>query len=861
MKNSIPLTGLVASSSDHDAHDGELGAVLNLINEDEALRPLFPPDKSQGFNIGGPACTIVYVHAAANQRRYIIYCSDVNRYFWNSGDGVNNLIALSDAPYNEVTAIGNILCFIGDSGTVYAVWNGTNYSIVSGFGYTAEISTFSTSTDLTQVYMGDDYPETTDTLTKAQARNIFLALDAALNKTMEGSISPADYFKYANVGFVALKMYDGTYVMLSDVFILGPESDNPQEDLRLYPGEKMVRTLGWKQVCTHGIRIKMPQAQALKELIASAVVFLAPPVFLRNVDKAYHLTLENNAYHFAYDHLSDDELTKMLEDLAFYKSIEIPVRSFNSNSYISLKRVSETNESLSLADMRRSQVAAKCGYSYNNRLHVANVARVWDKAFSATVRQTFDSYAGDDQHLFYAFIGQDIGYSEQQKAEAKAIIRFSDNSMTIATGELSWPLPPVLLFPSATASYIDRLCLKIDNGVVVSYEMYTQIPLTASTNWGCAYNLNIAGGLPRFNVNGHLQPEPATASDFNSFEENARQDYGDSLNTSFNTSQLLVSEVENPFVFPARNAVSVGNGNIIAMAANTKAISQGQFGDYPLYVFTDEATWALNVNTLGTYSSRQPVSRDVISSKNSLVSIDNAVVFTTARGIMVLQGHQTTCISDVLDGTPFLFPQMPLAQTVLDAMPPYTIPYQAISYVRFRKLFMKGARMIFDYARQRLIVFNASYAYAYVYSFRSHHWGAMENCFSEGVNNISMAIMDDDVNERRIAVPLDSQDNSRIATFACTRPLSLGVQHVHKTISTAIVRGMFRREQMGCILYGSNDLYQWYPVNSAASSRLLAHIGTPYKYFRLAFVASLSRDNSVHAIDIDFIPRLNNHLR
>ena len=63
------------------------------------------------------------------------------------------------------------------------------------------------------------------------------------------------------------------------------------------------------------------------------------------------------------------------------------------------------------------------------------------------------------------------------------------------------------------------------------------------------------------------------------------------------------------------------------------------------------------------------------------------------------------------------------------------------------------------------------------------------------------------------------------------------------------------------ILFGSNDLVNWYYVGSSVNMYLRNLVGSPYKYFRLALMGSLDPKESISALSIDFQPRLQNKLR
>lgn len=52
------------------------------------------------------------------------------------------------------------------------------------------------------------------------------------------------------------------------------------------------------------------------------------------------------------------------------------------------------------------------------------------------------------------------------------------------------------------------------------------------------------------------------------------------------SNKLYSSAVNNPFFIPASSAVTIGNSQILGLSSAAKALSQGQFGQFPLYAFT-----------------------------------------------------------------------------------------------------------------------------------------------------------------------------------------------------------------------------------------------------------------------------------
>jgi hypothetical protein len=62
-------------------------------------------------------------------------------------------------------------------------------------------------------------------------------------------------------------------------------------------------------------------------------------------------------------------------------------------------------------------------------------------------------------------------------------------------------------------------------------------------------------------------------------------------------STVLQSEPNNPFVIKSTGDASVGTGQIVGICSNTKAISQGQFGQFPVFVFTTDGIYTMSVNS------------------------------------------------------------------------------------------------------------------------------------------------------------------------------------------------------------------------------------------------------------------------
>lgn len=323
-------------------------------------------------------------------------------------------------------------------------------------------------------------------------------------------------------------------------------------------------------------------------------------------------------------------------------------------------------------------------------------------------------------------------------------------------------------------------------------------------------------------------------------------------------NKIYTSEVNNPFAFPVLGISTVGTGTILAICSAVKALSQGQFGQFPLYAFTDEGVWALEVSSAGTFSARQPVTRDVCTNPDSITQIDSAVLFTTDRGIMIISGSNSQCISDSINSVDvFDIDVLPGITSLVD-----DCIATVNDFVPF-KTFLLNAKMLYDYTNQRIIVYNPNRRYAYVYSLKSKQWGLMQSSIKDSINSypdaLAMVTVSDGSPSERNAVFNFSQTvtgDAPVNGLLITRPLKLGAPDLLKTIDTVIQRGYFRKGHVKTILYGSRDLFNWELIYSSTDHYLRGFRGTPYKYFRIALLCSLTKDESIFGCTVQYTPRL-----
>lgn len=856
-RQEVILKGLTHSPSDYDCQDGELATCLNLINEDGALHPIHQPVVAEQNITLDAGDTIELVHKVTHDEtihsHYIIRKSD-DTWYWmeKGGDGTKNTIDLNGFHVNAVTAVGNIVNFVGEISIKYLYWIDDNYQLFDrdnfNYGIKIDFKEYDYHGGSAEISLGDEFWDYVTYESSSSGRKItgmnvnqvskvFNMFDAVINKTL--SDKGKQWQKYFVFGVAAIRLYDGTYYSISNIFKLDWNSAT-LASVSVDPYNKRFWSIG-PAIATYTISANIDNLDKISNLIQGIDIFLSKAESFVNLESAAakYVVPESNDIDqgdMFFTMMSGKEAANAIDSLSFYHSLFISKDEFGKE--LQLKRVEGTEESLPLANLYRSDLGGKCAITYNNRLHVGNVKEGYNVDLISNITPNRANV-------------------EELKTEGIVRVKASNKEFWCKVDDLGARLYYFVCVPILNVS---EITFYMKTGTSVFEKSTVNLHSSETT----AFSFYVAGegkeNVPQF----ALPWEKSSEEEWNNIVSKY-ENYKTNTNALPYSSIVKVSEAENPLIFPAKNSVQVGSSIINALAANTRPISEGQFGDAPLYAFTDEGVWVLMLGSEGTYIARQPANRDICSNPKGILQIDDAVLFPTERGIMMQRGRESECITDVLDDYPFDFLSIYSHSTKDKTYPNKllalgNIPESDVKYVRFRK-YLEEAGMIYDYYDSRIIVFNQNYTYAYVYSLKSNMWGTMHNVFNKRVNIYPESYATD--KEGKILDVYVKEPTENVPFFLCSRPLTLG-QDAYKTMFDCITRGYFSSIQAGkcgMVLFGSNDLVNWYYVGSSVNMYLRNIVGSPYKYFRLSLMGNLAPKESISALSTEFQSRLQNKLR
>lgn len=885
MIKDITYSGISTVPSDYEAPDGSLAASFNIIAEDNHLRPI-PSPSVVHHHIPIPlkdSPRFVFLHKTVSSSNLIaLPLSDNSEtpsisegilYWRETGEDqrISHSIPFDIAPsdrFHSITAVGNILVLALTSSIRYFFLKGNSYIYLGSsipqidIAFSTAIKTIS-KTEPYPITLSQKYPalipgsgawSTHGMLTRiftpedkiTVSNAAFAQINTAVAEQRENGCFCFPFFiRYA------IKLYDGSLVCHSAPVLV--DFDN---ELAVYISSNgsdeitMRYTVAPRLLRYTILNTSLSHLDPWKDLIAGIAIYASTPC----TDVDFDGTVES----FGQPSTSGRNLGSPLNlptkefDFStvsnFYLIKEIPIDDLKLDSTVTLEIKKGTPSTLAtrlpMTDdyISRCSISARSAFSYNSRLNLAALQ--------------IAPFIGYDPRTFNALSSSQGSAPEDSITSMSWAVHISDLSggdgfvagdtvqcslckfwTTDSNGTLWASRRLFFFYPLTDASDLYIKCtLLTGDSIVFKIKLTPHDFLNGAYAFFDVYDGGSSLGRGRNPYVALAQAAPFATVD--SFPDTSMQAKKIWLN------KLFVSEVNNPFVFPPSYAVTVGSDEIIAVSSAARPLSQGQFGQFPLYAFTSEGIWAIEVSDKGTYLARQPLARDILISPHALAQLDSSVIFASARGIMLLSGSSVSCLSDILDA-----PSPQLSTT-----PPCHVFQRGVPTPQLHT-FLPGCRFAYDYIHQRVVIFRSDLDVAYVLSLKSHQWAMMGADFIVSLNSYPEALI---LNSNGDVVDLCAESSDYPPGSLITRPLKLDAPDILKTVDTVIQRGHFRRGHVQSIFYGSRDLFNWHLVWSSKDHCLRGFRGTPYKYFRIALICNLAPDESIYGASLQFTPRQTN---
>lgn len=339
------------------------------------------------------------------------------------------------------------------------------------------------------------------------------------------------------------------------------------------------------------------------------------------------------------------------------------------------------------------------------------------------------------------------------------------------------------------------------------------------------------------------------------------------------SNKIYTSESDNAFYFPLNGINTVGIGTIQGIASTTRALSQGQFGQYPLMAFSTDGIWAMEVSSKGTYSSIHPISREVCSNPKSITQLDQSVLFATNRSISRIAESQVVSMSDVLDGPGFNISGTLgkflnfFNDTDEDSDSVKTIKAQMRQLIDFTSSpieFFQRCQVIYDYKNSRIFCLDVTQTsktstadtVALCYSIKDDAWSTflIQNVLTAINSYPHPYIQYRDGSVIVLDKGYDYEDPTEYHGIIVTRTLKFDEDNVPDSI-TGYIHSLTSGTIPVMWLYGSNDNQNWHYIGRLGGMKSSYMATHSYRYFRIALYLKMKSMNQYFATRLEIIRR------
>lgn len=339
------------------------------------------------------------------------------------------------------------------------------------------------------------------------------------------------------------------------------------------------------------------------------------------------------------------------------------------------------------------------------------------------------------------------------------------------------------------------------------------------------------------------------------------------------SNKIYTSESDNAFYFPLNGINTVGIGTIQGIASTTRALSQGQFGQYPLMAFSTDGIWAMEVSSKGTYSSIHPISREVCSNPKSITQLDQSVLFSTNRSISRIAESQVVSMSDVLDGPGFNISGTLgkflnfFNDTDEDSDSVKTIKAQMRQLIDFTSSpieFFQRCQVIYDYKNSRIFCLDVTQTsktstadtVALCYSIKDDAWSTflIQNVLTAINSYPHPYIQYRDGSVIVLDKGYDYEDPTEYHGIIVTRTLKFDEDNVPDSI-TGYIHSLTSGTVPVMWLYGSNDNQNWHYIGRLGGMKSSYMATHSYRYFRIALYLKMKSMNQYFATRLEIIRR------
>lgn len=911
----IPINGIVRDKSDLLNKDGDCEEVINLRFKNGAWRPSYAKVQLSGYQHN---CRNLYYHPAAGSSysKFVGYSpsDDKIKRINTSTDSLTDLVTLDGTEtFKNFAHLNDILVVTTDRNKYFFSWNGSSYD---------ELETTDIFPDL-EFYMG-----TANGVSQGVGEQLSSLEDAVT--ALQSRIADANkdgYFCEQTVAFQwVFELFDGSEIRHSNPYlvdvgsyasdtVLGTEIRLAKSGDPYYYFEYLVAA-----PIKYRFKLSDEKLTSLKKysgLINNIRIYMTREVsnWVWDTEIANYLSLSSGATDYYSPPSNKASLSRVGEAHPYFLVKKLSFDEFandsgwaaglstertldpnkanstmNHNGFINGDETDvgfsalENSPAIEIDSFTHHQQLGYQVYNYNSRIHNGYVkTKLGDPHNISSWYHASQAGSGyslqdvEDQNNSYR-----LEVTIETEFGTKYVLEdWNPHIMEKAASDDKIVVLPVISYPDSRATRIrilgsDKSDWNDDVYEVANYEL---TPHTFKNLAYCIVNAtdNSAGGT---NNRYFLDFDVLTVPNDLSSEYSTVADMATDDRYYIDENRVQLSHLNNPFYYPADNSYQIGNeeAEITGFASQSTPQSEGQFGEYPMHVFTKTGIYVMLQGSGDVqYSNILKLNNDRMlgSCKEDL---GGAIAYGCVEGLVILEGNKRNVISKLIDAestNPLISDTDYQGFVEDDGSTPTQV--DLMDYITakgdgIRDFIDENAILAFDPSVNELILSNSAEDYSYVFSFDTGTWHKITDGYDGFIDIYPYRA--GYLNNQYIDYLYDSgvvsPENTEV--LIQTKPFSLesnGYKHILRLIENSWLDIDTTDRTGGLYIYASNDLKNWDLIRGAEHEgddaqyihrQMLEGLHGSFRYFIIVSVGYV-KEAEYTGYEVGYIPKEQSKIR
>lgn len=843
----IQLSG-ITTHPEHTA--GEMQQLVNLRKKNGSLIPVPPRKTIQTLT---QSYSDIFIHSNSGYEHKIGVRNNAV-YFISTTE-----IKLCDTTGSvKIEQIGNVVIVLSDSGIQYIVWKNDSYVNIGNTPELVNLSFKSVQDSPLSMNYSELYDDVTvinkDNINEYTRALILKAIDQSyidrVQQTVKRQFTDAFFIRYA------FKLYDNSYVKHSSPLLVMPPGDIKNLITATYNNGYPTSII---QANTSNITVNqfylkisadLTALSSYSDIIKSIDIFASPTLGVIPISKIKDMTIGKllSPYGdtvYTNEPLFDKLITQNVEVESKFHLIKSFDVGTNYTDVIFPTEEDETiiktligREEISDDNFTHNVVKAKTSYVYNSRLHLSDLKTEIFKGFDFKHFVWNSNYNGHESNeTIYPGLGYVMKVDLLVSGTKKSVYNYISESVVN-----KYHLGAYLSYPDSRA-----FNLSIYREYYDGYHLLFDLKLKSHDFLNLAYY-----------ISPDLLPLSLRSSTVQTGMETwITQAISEKVIVT-EENKLKVSELNNPFYFQNKNTYTVGNGRILTLSSNALKVSEGQFGQYPLYVLTTNGIYALQIGSGEVvYSNVSPISFEMPVSY-VVGQTPFGTIFITQKGLMTINGQNVDFISPQLEQTHEELNLLDLPLDLGAGLNPFHVSsINPLSYIH-------GAEYIlFNPHENEIIIRDTNSSYTLVYNLQSKmFYFSTENFNSVVANNYPELHVISGANIKDYG----QKQSNRAEISIMLRPLRF-LSNDLKKLERIKLRGVILNSANLYVMHhASNDGLEFKTVrgfkNLTTKSWRDIDLGllatNKHRYFTYEFACTLDDNSQINSIEVEVEKVYNN---